>query len=64
VNQVRNEAVYEVKGTERKEVTRRSVPCGECVTTSYYDPNSGELLRRDIEIQVDSLSLGAQTGEK
>ena len=58
------ESVYEVKGTERKEVTRSKVACGECVTTSYYHPDSGELLRQDIEIQVDLLSLGLQIGEK
>jgi hypothetical protein len=43
---------YEVNGTERKEVTREKVDCGDCVKTSYYHPESGELLRRDVEILV------------
>ena len=44
--------IYEVKGTERKEITRETIPCGEAVKTSYYDPESGELLRRDVRIEV------------
>ena len=53
--------VYELKGSERKEITTEKVPAGDCVTTSYFDPASGELLRRDIEIRVDPRLLGALT---
>ena len=44
--------IYELTGTERKEITREKIPCGEVVKTSYYDPESGTLLRRDVNIEV------------
>lgn len=43
---------YELKGTERMEVTKEPIPCGHSVKTSYYDPESGNLLRRDVRIEV------------
>ena len=44
--------VYEVLGYERKEITREKVDCGDAIKTSYYDPISGILLRRDVNIEV------------
>ena len=47
-----------------QEIETEKVPCGECVTTSYFGPD-GELVRRDIKIVVDRGALtGAETGEK
>jgi len=44
--------IYELKGTERMEETRDKIPCGDSVKTSYYDPETGKLLRRDVRIEV------------
>ena len=44
--------VYELNGTERKEVSREKVPCGDAVKTSYFDLSSGKLLREDVNIEV------------
>ena len=44
--------IYEPNGTERKEITREKIPCGESVKTSYYDRETGKLLRRDVAIEV------------
>lgn len=44
--------MYELNGAERKEVTREKVPCGDAVQTSYYDPETGVLLRRDVNVEV------------
>ena len=44
--------MYELNGTERKEIIREKIPCGDSIKTSYYDSISGELLRRDINIEV------------
>ena len=48
----------------RKDIITEDVPCGKCVTTSFYSED-GELVRRDIEIQADLASLGMAglTGE-
>ena len=45
------DSIYELNGTERKEVIREKVPCGDAVKTSYYS-ESGELLRQDVNIEV------------
>jgi hypothetical protein len=44
--------MYELNGTERKEVKREKVPCGDAVQTSYYDSETGVLLRRDVNVEV------------
>lgn len=36
----------------RKEEMREAVPCGTCITTSFY-AEDGELVRRDIAIELD-----------
>lgn len=43
--------MYELNGTERKEVQWDKVPCGDSVVTSYYD-SSEKLLRQDVNIDV------------
>lgn len=44
--------IYELKGDERKEIKREKIPCGEAVQTSYYHPETGELLRNDVNVEV------------
>jgi hypothetical protein len=44
--------VYQLNGTERKEVQREKIPSGDAVQTSYYDLETGTLLRRDVNIEV------------
>lgn len=44
--------IYELNGTERKEIAREKIPSGEAVQTSYYDRVSGLLVRRDVNIEV------------
>jgi hypothetical protein len=47
-----------------KQVSDEPVPCGRCITTSYF--LDGELVRRDVEVQVDPrkiMGMGSQTGE-
>jgi len=40
------------------------VPCGVCVTTTYFD-DTGDLVREDVEVQVDKAALLRGTiGEK
>lgn len=56
------DGVYELKGTERKEVKREKVPCGECVETFYYDPISGKLLRKDVNVEVSKEFLAKAMG--
>jgi hypothetical protein len=43
--------------------SKKTVPCGTCITTQYFDM-SGDLVRQDIEVIVDKAALlqGA-TGE-
>ena len=52
--------IYQLDGSERKEVTREKIPCGVCVTTSYFD-STNKLLRRDIDIEVDPQALTTST---
>jgi len=35
-----------------KRETREKVPCGDCITTEFFTA-SGEMVRRDIRIEVD-----------
>jgi hypothetical protein len=50
----------------RKEEMREKVPCGTCITTTFYAAD-GELVRRDIAIEVDpnllAQSSNTSTGE-
>lgn len=51
------------EGYLTKRVTIEPCPCGESITTSYYDP-SGELVRQDVEVRVMKLdSLNGDTGK-
>ena len=36
-----------------KEVTMEEVPCGTCITTTYYAKDNGEVVRVDQTIRVD-----------
>ena len=40
--------------------THETVPCGECITTEYFD--GANLVRRDVRIEVDSNVLKGLVG--
>lgn len=46
------DGVYQLTGEEAIEVTRDPAPCGVIVTTTYYDRQTGKLMRQDKNIEV------------
>jgi len=53
--------MYEPNGSEQVEVKREPIACGECVTTEYRV--DGELVRRDIRIEVSREAMGGLAGQ-
>lgn len=49
--------IYELRGNEVVKKTTTKIDCGDCVTTKYFDPISGEELRTDVEILVDPVLM-------
>ncbi len=47
------DGIYQIEGNERVEKVESKIDCGIIIATSYYHPETGELLRRDQEVQVD-----------
>jgi hypothetical protein len=47
----------------RKDELVEDMPCGESVTTRYYDAD-GKIVRQDVEIRITKgLTMGSETGE-
>ncbi len=40
-----------------KQITREKIPCGECVTTTYFDLQ-GKIVKRDIDVIVTQGFIG------
>jgi hypothetical protein len=53
--------MYELNGTKRVTKKTEKVPCGDCVTTRYFHPTSGEMLRSNAAIAVDPLFMKSLT---
>jgi hypothetical protein len=58
-----SDEMYALVGTETKEIIVDKIPCGRSITTVYRD-SAGDVVRRDVNIEVDEgIIMGIKDGK-